>query len=425
MVERQQFRTNNIFQADPIQADFMPDDSPYSAVLRGVVAMQAGVEGTGHEIESDMRTLELLVELGNNRTPVEGDKSGRVRPIRQRFGHPAISENATGKQVAVARNFRIEGDKLVHDSFLIEAARRSPAFAQDPINWIQEMAANHPAEIGESVVIYADTVWKLSDGTEVDALMERERPINAVHDFPILRPTEFIAVDFVNEGAFTHQGLYDAHFFTRFESHFGEQVFTLIDQWRDQYGVPLDALPKKIEQVMARYLNARKGSNKMSLKFNVDDSEVLEPTTEETEVEEPTLEEVLADQEELGEELDDNDGHDHDEEAPETLARIQQLEAKIAQLEKVVLVMSENMRRLAANQRKLEGEPIVRASARSAPGAPLDELLLPPAHVLGRRPIHHTQRQKGVSAIQTGSTELDPAAAALQRQAQRRKALNS
>lgn len=70
-------------------------------ILRNLVAMQADVEAIRSGFVSDRRTLELMVELAN--------VPGR-RPIRGRFGHPGISENATGKQVMVSGNFRIVTD---------------------------------------------------------------------------------------------------------------------------------------------------------------------------------------------------------------------------------------------------------------------------------------------------------------------------
>ena len=76
-----------------------------NATIYGVTAMMANVEATGHGIATDNKTIQMMLALSQD---------GRSR--RQRFGHPGISENYTGKQVSNAVNFRIENGNLVHDA---------------------------------------------------------------------------------------------------------------------------------------------------------------------------------------------------------------------------------------------------------------------------------------------------------------------
>ena len=249
----------------PIQIDRV------NLMLRNVVAMQAGVEAIGHGCMSDQKTLELMVELANvpNR-----------RPIRGRFGHPGVSENATGKQVMVSGNFRIATDSrgtfLVHDARLLKAARKSPAFGKDPIEYIFTIAETDPAEFAESVIIDAYYVWtrrnEAGEVVDVPVWVKNEdgdwyrnaRPDDALTDLPVLRPVTFYYCDFVNEGALTHHGLFSmgsagpGNVFAGHSAAYARELFDLVDRWRAAYQVPLEALPAKVDVMMQKYLASRK-----------------------------------------------------------------------------------------------------------------------------------------------------------------------
>lgn len=236
-----------------------------SNVIYGVTAMMANAEALGHGVMTDMKTLETLVVMGN----------ANPKGIRGRFGHPAMSENATGKQVQVARNFRIEGNKLVHDSHLLESARKSPVFNQDPVDFIMTVAETAPTEFGESAVISANVVWVLRDGRELeidpwsdeirdkpdDVVVDEatNRPVNATTELPILRPVAFHYVDFVNEGALTHDGMFSVvdDVFAGHSSEYAVQLYDLVDRWRNQYKIPLADLPAKVSVMLDKYLHSR------------------------------------------------------------------------------------------------------------------------------------------------------------------------
>lgn len=224
--------------------------------------MQATVEALGHGMMSDQRTLELMVELANlpNR-----------RPIRGRFGHPGMSENATGKQVMTCHNYRIMTDErgtfLVHDAQLLPAARKSPAFGADVVEYIMTMAETTPAEFAESVVIRCYTAWVKADGSEIPTVEQTEegirrvpKPADSRYTLPVIRPTEFWYCDFVNEGALTHQGMFavDAGaIFSGHSSQYAQELFTLVDRWRKAYRIPLEQLPTKVDQVLTEYVSSR------------------------------------------------------------------------------------------------------------------------------------------------------------------------
>ena len=245
--------------------------------ISGITAMQAGVEALGHGVMTDGTTLDLMLQLAQ----------ANPKPFRQRFGHPGISENAAGKQVAQASNFRIQNGNLLHDSRLLESARISPAFAQDPIEFILTVAETDPDMFSESVVIDADVVWRLSDGREVpqypprdedgdvieDADIVRDdrtkRPITATTPLPLLRPTEFYYVDFVSEGALTHDGLFPEdmpetmqRLFASGVSAYAEELFNLVDNWLESYRIPLSDLPKKCDQLLSSYISIRSKDKK-------------------------------------------------------------------------------------------------------------------------------------------------------------------
>lgn len=237
--------------------------------IRGVVAMQSGVEALGHGCMTDNKTIQIMLKLAQD-----------GKPRRQRFGHPGISENATGKQVAQAVNFSIVNGNLVHDSIFLESARKSPAFSQDPVEYIFNLAEKSPSEFGESVVIEADLAWTLSDGRDVPQYQsarnneDRQRnatfididgverhshnfkPVDAQTDLPVLRPSTFHYVDYVNEGALTHEGMFSKMFMSG-PSAWAEELFHFVDEWRTAYNIPLTDVPKKADQLLTAYMQVR------------------------------------------------------------------------------------------------------------------------------------------------------------------------
>lgn len=259
-----EFRTGSVRASQNLRVDRQ------NLKIHGLVAMQAGVEAIGHGVMSDRKTLEMMVTLANQ---------PNRRPIRCRFGHPGMSENATGKQMGVTLNYRIEenanGTFLVHDTQLLESARKSPAFGNDPIDYIMSIAETAPTEFGESVVIYTDLAWLLTDGSEVryydDEGDPTPKPKGAKYDRPVIRPVEFWYCDFVNEGALTHRGLFAAGVFEGHSSAYLQELFGLVDRWRGAYSIPLAELPEKINRIMFEYLQSRKGQSVMNEEMTTND----------------------------------------------------------------------------------------------------------------------------------------------------------
>lgn len=380
----QSFRLATTYQFTP------PAIDRKAGILRGITAMQAGIEALGHGVQADMTTLQTLALMGN--ADVDG--------VRSRFGHPGISENATGKKVANATNFQVKGDRLIHDSRLLESARKSPVFSQDPIEYIIEMAEKTPRELGESVVIAANTVWALTDGREIDVEVwgpgrytypngkptnvdfdDDGRPVNATTPLPVLRPVAFHFVDFVGEPALVRDGLTpmsaDAinYLFAGRASEYAQEMFRIVDEWRSRYHVPLQAIPGKVDQIVSEYMAARSGrSTDMARKLKFEDVEV-EPVTPPAESD-PVEDDISAAEQTTADTQDD---------LTETEA---QMDSRIANLEATVSGLLEQNKRLAAlvrqnaemtqtlqrNIKRLAGEPVVTERVPKSKQQPMEDL---------------------------------------------------
>ena len=244
-----------------------------NSVIHGVVAMAEG-EARGHGVWADRTTLEITRNLGNE----AGD-----RGIRQRLGHPGISENATAKQIAVARDFSVENDKLVHSMDLLSFARKSPVFTTDVVEFVMEMAETRPEYMGESVVIVSSLFWVLDDGSErelsdneYDQIFWRQEvkevPADAVRPQPSMRPLKLHFVDLVNEGALTPDGMFNADpqlvqdFFSGRSSEFAQELYALVDRWRGKYGVSLPDTQRKALQMIQRYIHSREAIGGSTMK---------------------------------------------------------------------------------------------------------------------------------------------------------------
>ncbi|MCE7980349.1 MAG: hypothetical protein DYG89_04095 [Caldilinea sp. CFX5] len=257
-------------------------DRPNSR-LYGIVAGM-DVEATGHGVCCDVKSLELIAQLAN----------GAPEGISGRFGHPGMSENATGRKVHLAYNWRVlksekPGDKhtyLVHDSQFMDAARTSPAFTHDPVEYIMNMAEQHPKHFAESLVLSATQVWTTEDGKELPTWEEvedadgykykrtRKRPDNALTNVPVLRPTAVHFCDFVNDGAITHSGLYPmaspldwgglrggafSSIFTEENApnYLLDHLFATVDDLCRRFNIPLEALQPKVKRLLSLYIDSR------------------------------------------------------------------------------------------------------------------------------------------------------------------------
>lgn len=236
----------------------------------GSVAALANVEALGHGLWSDHQTLHTLAALGNQ------SRYG----IRMRFGHPGMSENAMGKKVGRAFNFRVEGDKLLHDIRLFAAADDSPVLNK-PVSYILDMAEQHPEEIAESVVIQVRAMWTLNDGRELDdddpdswpddVAVEKGRPVNATTPYPVIRPMTFYYTDFVAEGALTHDGLFSMSADELFvgTSRHAAQMFEVMEDLQATYGLTTEEMRRKADALFNMYETWNRGDLIMSDKPNV------------------------------------------------------------------------------------------------------------------------------------------------------------
>lgn len=424
--------------------------------IRGVTAMQSGVEALGHGCMTDDRTLEIMLELA------QANPKGF---FRQRFGHPGISENAAGKQVAQAHNFSIQRGNLVHDSKLLESSRKSPAFAQDPIDFLLTVAEKDPSMFGESVVIDADLVWTLADGREVPRWPRRDdngktvgedgvireagsnRPITALTPLPVLRPTEFYYVDFVSEGALTHEGLFPEGMQRLFASGvnaYAEELFGLVDNWIEAYGIPLSELPKKCDQLLTAYMYQRNKDTEF-MKRN----KTFAAATAEKYEDDPVLEsgevsgqpDPLADLEAMAAQIGQVEFTELQSE-PGVIeglqAQIDEINASIgvfsAKFDRILALLQSNLEATAILQRNvtsLSGEPVVTQRVPKTATRPVEQPQF--AHpaptqngvnsmLFGRQPASVGSRmQQGFQPAAIEDESLEPAQAAVLRKEQLRK----
>lgn len=269
---RQRFQFGGTSAMSVVPGDLRVDRQ--NSVIYGVCAM-AVCEALGHGSEADMITLEKTMALGN---------STRLEGIKGRFGHPAMSENSTGRQVQLARNFRISGNKLLHDSYLLSASTKSPVFTQDVVDYMMTIAETNPSEFAESVVISCYLAWRLNDGREFEtywddweqryqntdlpddvAVNAKGRPIAATTTLPVIRPLRLHYVDVVNEGALTHEGLFSSEvengiqsLFEGHSSEYAHDLFLWIDEFATRFKVPPQELHAKARKALDVYLLSRK-----------------------------------------------------------------------------------------------------------------------------------------------------------------------
>lgn len=376
-----------------------------AAKITNVVAMQIG-EAQGHRMEADLTTLQLTANLGN----------ANPKGIRGRLGHPGVSENTTGKQVQIASGFSVVGDKLVHTSQLLQTARKSPAFAQDPVEWILDVAEKNPTELGESVVIDTGAVWKLADGSEIDAFDSDgdfvKRPENAMTKYPVMRPVHLHMIDFVNEGALTPDGLFSqkTQFFAEGTSRYAEQLFDIVDEWRSAYRIKLDEVPHKVTQMLDAYLESRRKVKMNDNETNVDGTESATEaqTTQESSQVHQEAQESLAAADRIISALTKTEKV----ETVASTARLQALEEQVAQLSTALSRQSKALEAMFIHLQTLSGEPVGRDKVSRQPL----QSFAPPQELSVVAPTHVSDRSKNQPSV---SMSPDPLVAAGQRQVSR------
>lgn len=219
-------------------------------IIHNVAIMQANVEALGHGVMSDDTTIRQCAMLGNQPS----------RGIQGHLGHPGMSENSSGKQFYTCRNFYVAGDRLLADLHMFEPARRAPVFTFDPVQWMMDMAEQHPDQLAMSAVIGMQPVWIMEDGSEESAEVDdfgdnEELPYSATTPLPVIRVEAFYNADVVEEGALTYDGLFSVDT----PAFYSQELFEILDEWRAQFRIPLEDVPKKAHQFASKYVNSRKG----------------------------------------------------------------------------------------------------------------------------------------------------------------------
>ncbi len=189
------FRTNPITFAGAIAED---------AIL-GVSVATTG-EAAGHRLLFDQVTLDQLVQLGQSKS------SG----VKSRFTHPDWFHDGLGKYLGRVKNFRRDGDKVVGDLYISQAAHNAPG--GDIGQYVLDLAREDPGAFGVSIVVDLDLVWTTEAGKEVP--VHDGKPSDAKEKFPVARLQWLYAADLVDDPALNPNGLF------KNLSVEGEQVMT-------------------------------------------------------------------------------------------------------------------------------------------------------------------------------------------------------
>lgn len=153
-----------------------------SGTLHGFIAMETGV-ARGHGEEVDAETLDAVVRLTAGRS------------VKMRFGHPPMSDDAIGTSVGRASNFRRDGNRVLADAVLLQAAKSAPG--GDLFSHVLDLAEEAPDMFGTSLVIKRDLAERVDDkGEPLRHADGRRVP-------PLIRPTAVLASDFVDSPAAT------------------------------------------------------------------------------------------------------------------------------------------------------------------------------------------------------------------------------
>lgn len=152
-------------------------------IIHGFSVAEIGI-ASGHGEELDDQTLDDVVTLANKL------KMGAP----QRFGHPNMSTDSLGDWAGRAKNFRRDGDKVIADAHFSDAAFLNPSRIADNL-FVR--AESDPTSFATSMVIRRDLAFRLNeDGTRQEDDSGEVLP-------PLIRPTMFLASDFVDSGAAT------------------------------------------------------------------------------------------------------------------------------------------------------------------------------------------------------------------------------
>lgn len=166
-------------------------------VIYGFAVMTKGNVKDSREWEIDETTLQQVAAAGN------AVKNG----VKSRFGHPNMSNEALGTYVGRAKNFRVEGDKVIADLHVSDTAFSAPG--GDLATYVLDMAENEPDMFGTSIV--------MDDFTLEQRLNPDHTPMkdDEGEDLPcVLRVNTICACDVVDEPA-ANDGMFATQFFSK------------------------------------------------------------------------------------------------------------------------------------------------------------------------------------------------------------------
>lgn len=172
------------FRTDTLRG--LPSESKVdrkTGTISGAKALQFGLLNDSRPWKVDQTSLSQVVDLVNQKNA----------GVKMRFAHPNMSRDGMGRHLGRATNARIEGDAVVVDAKLSDAAKRTPN--GDLYSHVLDLASESPEDFGLSLAPVLDT--KAMDEIKPDA-----------DGLTPLRFKELRAIDFVDEPAATRGGLF-------------------------------------------------------------------------------------------------------------------------------------------------------------------------------------------------------------------------
>jgi hypothetical protein len=167
-----------------------PVETTEEGVIYGFSVIEEG-EAKGHGVHIDADFLQAVAEQGNNL------KAG----VKMRFGHPAACGTALGTFIGRAKNFRVDGNKVVADAFLSNSAKESPD--GDLYTYVLSMAKENPDMFGASISFKAGESYR-KDAETGEKVFEADLPYEGELDERVFTSLDsLLAVDYVDEPAAT------------------------------------------------------------------------------------------------------------------------------------------------------------------------------------------------------------------------------
>jgi hypothetical protein len=162
-------------------------------IIHGFSVITRG-EALGHRLWIDQHFIEQTAKAGNKA------KAG----IKARFTHPGLSGDGMGKQIGRAKNFRVEGERVLADLHLYKESN------QDYVENVINLAEEDPKAFGASIV-FSEDIGEMgrfrTKHTDKDGKFTSPDPDNT-NGYDHARLAELHAVDAVDEPAANPDGLF-------------------------------------------------------------------------------------------------------------------------------------------------------------------------------------------------------------------------